>query len=86
MGSIELATAVSQTVGPAPRDLCARQHTLLLETYSKSENVEDQSARSLIMANGKRRHLLAADTKPERDVWAKVLNETIAEMRESMDT
>ncbi|XP_077283732.1 anillin, actin binding protein isoform X2 [Arctopsyche grandis] len=86
MGSIELSTATSEAVGPAPRDLCARPHTLLLETSSSFENVEGESARSLIIANGKRRHLLAADTKPERDAWAKAFNETLTELKDAMNT
>ncbi|CAG5055286.1 unnamed protein product [Parnassius apollo] len=85
IGDIDLSTVVSERVVKAPRDLCARPNTLLLET-SVPAGLASPDTGSLIYvrrADGQivRRHLLAADTPKDRDEWLECLNKALEYVR-----
>ncbi|KPJ19710.1 Actin-binding protein anillin [Papilio machaon] len=85
IGDIDLATVVSDRVIRAPRDLCARPNTLLLET-SVPVGLACPESGSLIYfrrPDGQivRRHLLAADTPKDRDDWLDCLNKALEYVR-----
>ncbi|CAH2057115.1 unnamed protein product, partial [Iphiclides podalirius] len=85
IGDIDLTTVVSERVVRAPRDLCARPNTLLLET-SVPAGMASTDGGSLIYAlrpDGQlvRRHLLAADTPRDRDEWLECLNRALEYVR-----
>ncbi|GBP54402.1 Anillin [Eumeta japonica] len=84
IGDIDLATVVSEKVLKAPRDLCARPNTILLECSIPAGIVPDTGSLVYVKKpNGKtvRRHLLAADTPADRDVWLQRLNEALEYVR-----
>lgn len=64
IGTIDLANCRGQVV-VAPRDICARLNTLMLE-------VKEDGERS--------RLLLSSDTKEEREMWKAQLNKSIVLM------
>jgi len=67
MGSIDLSACSSQKVTTAPRDICARLNTMLLECERPALETDQESL--IIVPNGATttvRHLLSADTKEER--------------------
>ncbi|VVC93430.1 unnamed protein product [Leptidea sinapis] len=81
IGDIDLTTVISDKVTRAPRDLCARPNTLLLETSVPAGLIVADSG-SLVYVRGpdgvvRRRHLLAADTPRDRDVWLEILNRAL---------
>lgn len=85
IGDIDLTTVISDKVVRAPRDLCARPNTLLLETTVPAGLVVTDSG-SLVYFQGpdgkvRRRHLLAADTPQDRDVWLAQLNTALEYIR-----
>ncbi|XP_041975436.1 anillin-like isoform X2 [Aricia agestis] len=85
IGDIDLSAVVSERVVAAPRDLCARPHTLLLETLAGEEGAEREGG-SLVLARGpdgrlRRRHLLAADGARDRDLWLTRLNDALEYVR-----
>ncbi|KPJ00810.1 Actin-binding protein anillin [Papilio xuthus] len=85
IGDIDLSTVVSDRVIRAPRDLCARPNTLLLET-SVPMGLACPESGSLIYfrrPDGQivRRHLLAADTPKDRDEWLDCLNKALEYVR-----
>ncbi|XP_072948162.1 anillin-like [Epargyreus clarus] len=84
IGDIDLTTVVSERVVKAPRDLCARPNTLLLESSVPAGLVSPDPA-SLVYVRGERgvlrRHLLAADTPQERDAWLQCLNAALEYVR-----
>ncbi|KAK0094820.1 hypothetical protein PV326_009930 [Microctonus aethiopoides] len=82
IGSLELQAVVTTNVGLVPREICARPHTLLLETVRPSLNGEPDSL--VVVRNGSEtriRHLLSADTKEERLEWSSKLNQTLSLIR-----
>ncbi|KAI5638348.1 cell division protein anillin domain-containing protein [Phthorimaea operculella] len=88
IGDIDLTTVVSEKVVRAPRDLCARPNTLLLESSVPAGLIIPDTG-SLVYtkkADGTvvRRHLLAADTPKDRDVWLDCLNRALEYVRCSM--
>lgn len=76
IGDIDLSRVTSSHVVRAPRDLCARPHTLLLEARAPAHLQPDAGSLVYVRRAGVvlRRHLLAADTAPERDLWLERLN------------
>ncbi|XP_068625198.1 anillin-like [Battus philenor] len=85
IGDIDLSTVVSERVVKAPRDLCARPNTILLET-SVPAGMACPDSGSLIYVrrpDGQivRRHLLAADTTQDRDEWLQCLNKALEYVR-----
>ncbi|XP_037947352.1 anillin-like [Teleopsis dalmanni] len=82
MGTIDLYTCTSQNVSVAPRDICARLNTLLLECQRPAKETDKQSL--IIVPNGRTttvRHLLSADTKEEREEWCAYFNKTLTLIR-----
>lgn len=85
IGDIDLSTVISERACKAPRDLCARPNTILLETMIPAGLIVPDSG-SLVYVRGAdgtlvRRHLLAADTPRDRDVWIDTLNKALEYVR-----
>uniref|UniRef100_A0A182WE51 PH domain-containing protein n=1 Tax=Anopheles minimus TaxID=112268 RepID=A0A182WE51_9DIPT len=79
IGSIDLQGCSTQRVGVAPRDICSRLNTLMLEFARPARDNDVESLK--IVRQGKttiERHLLSADSKEERDEWCAHLNKTLA--------
>ncbi|XP_040168540.1 anillin isoform X1 [Anopheles arabiensis] len=79
IGSIDLQGCSTQRVGVAPRDICSRLNTLLLEFPRPARDDDVESLK--IVRHGKttiERYLLSADSKEERDEWCAHLNKTLA--------
>ncbi|KAM7342232.1 anillin, actin binding protein isoform 2-T3 [Cochliomyia hominivorax] len=82
MGSIDLYTCSSQKVNIAPRDICARLNTMLLECQRPAKDTDHESL--IIVPNGRTttvRYLLSADTKEEREEWCAYFNKTLTLLR-----
>ncbi|KAL7735410.1 hypothetical protein ACLKA6_019529 [Drosophila palustris] len=82
MGSIDLNACSSQKVGTAPRDICARLNTMLLECERPALDTDQESL--IIVPNGRTttvRHLLSADTREEREEWSAYLNKALTLLR-----
>ncbi|KAM3961364.1 anillin, actin binding protein [Aphomia sociella] len=85
IGDIDLSTVVSDKVLKAPRDLCARPNTILLESSVPAGLIVPDSG-SLVYFKREdgsvvRRHLLAADTPKDRDIWLDCLNRALEYVR-----
>lgn len=85
IGDIDLTTVVSDKIVRAPRDLCARPNTILLESSVPAGLIVPDSGSLVYVkkADGTvvRRHLLAADTTKDRDVWLDCLNKALEYVR-----
>lgn len=82
MGTIDLYTCSSQKVNIAPRDICARLNTMLLECQRPAKDTDKESL--IIVPNGRTttvRYLLSADTKEEREEWCAYFNKTLTLLR-----
>ncbi|XP_017078605.1 anillin isoform X2 [Drosophila eugracilis] len=82
MGSVDLNACSSQKVTTAPRDICARLNTMLLECERPALDTDQESL--IIVPNGRTttvRHLLSADTKEEREEWCAYLNKALTLLR-----
>ncbi|XP_005179020.1 anillin [Musca domestica] len=82
MGSIDLYTCSSQKVNTAPRDICARLNTMLLECQRPARDTDQESL--VIVPNGRTttvRYLLSADTKEEREEWCAYFNKALTLLR-----
>lgn len=77
-GQIDLRMCKAQTVSTAPREICARLHTLMIE-LRRPARADDRD--SLILSrHGDEttlRHLLSCDTKEARDEWVAKLNKAL---------
>lgn len=85
IGDIDLTTVVSEKVIRAPRDLCARPNTILFESSVPAGLIIPESG-SLVYVHCpdgsvRRRHLLAADTPKDRDMWLDKLNSALEYVR-----
>ncbi|XP_052872956.1 anillin-like [Anopheles cruzii] len=80
IGSIDLqGCSTERRVTVAPRDICSRLNTLMLEFPRPAR--EDDVDSLKIVRRGKttiERYLLSADSKEERDEWCVHLNKTLA--------
>jgi len=79
---LDLRRCVTERVAPVPRDICARQNTLLLVTVRQGRPEDSDSL--VMQCRGsltRLRHLLSLDTREERQLWADQLNETLANLR-----
>ncbi|XP_023942640.2 anillin isoform X3 [Bicyclus anynana] len=85
IGDIDLTTVISDRVTKAPRDLCARPNTLLLESSVPAGLIVPDTGSLVYVkcADGtvRRRHLLAADTPKDRDEWLNKLNSALEYVR-----
>lgn len=85
IGDIDLSTVISEKVIKAPRDLCARPNTILLESSVPAGLIIPDTG-SLVYfkrpdGSVVRRHLLAADTQKDRDMWLDCLNKALEYVR-----
>ncbi|XP_049545216.1 anillin [Anopheles darlingi] len=80
IGSIDLqGCSTERRVTVAPRDVCSRLNTLMLEFPRPARDDDVESLK--IVRRGKttiERYLLSADSKEERDEWCAHLNKTLA--------
>uniref|UniRef100_A0AAG5DK41 PH domain-containing protein n=1 Tax=Anopheles atroparvus TaxID=41427 RepID=A0AAG5DK41_ANOAO len=79
IGSIDLQGCSTQRVSVAPRDICSRLNTLMLEFPRAAQDGDVESLK--IVRQGRttiERYLLSADSKEERDEWCAHLNKTLA--------
>ncbi|XP_039749843.1 anillin isoform X3 [Pararge aegeria] len=85
IGDIDLTTIISERVTKAPRDLCARPNTILLESSVPAGLIVPDTGSLVYVRSSdgsvKRRHLLAADTPKDRDVWLEKLNSALEYVR-----
>ena len=82
MGTIDLYTCTSQKITLAPRDICARLNTMLLECERPFKETDQESL--IVVPNGRTttiRHLLSADTKEEREEWCAYFNKSLTLLR-----
>ncbi|XP_055691647.1 anillin-like [Lutzomyia longipalpis] len=82
IGSIDLYACCSEKVAPAPRDVCQRMNTLLLELKRPSRDSDKESL--IIVKRGNNtivRYLLSTDTKEERDDWCNNFNKALSLLR-----
>jgi actin-binding protein anillin len=82
--SISLHDCISDTVTLAPRDICARMNTFMLENR-RSYQAGDKEAEHMHVDKKHGlttiRNLLVADTRDERLNWCKVLNTALENLR-----
>lgn len=82
IGSIDLSSCSSKIIQTAPRDICARLNTILVECSRPHEHSDTESL--VIVPRGNItivRSLLSADTKEERDEWCAYLNKSLTLLR-----
>ncbi|XP_036332653.1 anillin [Rhagoletis pomonella] len=82
IGSIDLYACRTQKVTVAPRDICARLNTMLLEFERPARENDEESL--IIIPNGRTtivRYLLSADTKEERELWCAYFNKVLLLLR-----
>ncbi|XP_058832234.1 anillin isoform X2 [Topomyia yanbarensis] len=78
IGSIDLQNCCTQQVAVAPRLVCSRLNTLLLEFRRPAQPNDVESL--VLEKHGNmviQRHLLSADSKEERDEWCAQLNKSL---------
>ncbi|XP_069964922.1 anillin isoform X3 [Bactrocera oleae] len=82
IGTIDLYACHTQKVTVAPRDICARLNTMLLEFERPARETDVESL--IIVPNGRNtivRYLLSADTKEERELWCAYFNKVLLLLR-----
>ncbi|CAD7014634.1 unnamed protein product [Ceratitis capitata] len=82
IGTIDLYACRTQKVAVAPRDICARLNTMLLEFERPAKETDEESL--IIVRNGRNtivRYLLSADTKEERELWCAYFNKVLLLLR-----
>ncbi|XP_029369717.1 anillin isoform X2 [Echeneis naucrates] len=82
IGRINLANCTSQRVEPANREFCARPNTFELITVRPQreddrETLVSQCQNTMCVT----KNWLSADTKDERNLWMKKLNQIVVDMR-----
>jgi len=83
IGRIDLARCVSEVVTIAPREVCSRMHTFMLET-DRAASRSDVESLVVVKSSKERttlRHLLSADSRVERVAWCDSLNKALANLR-----
>jgi len=83
VGWIDLAKCSTELVSLAPRDICSRAHTFMMET-EKPATREDKESLVVIKVSRektKRRHLLSADSRVERLTWCDMLTRALDNLR-----
>ncbi|XP_031622379.1 anillin-like [Contarinia nasturtii] len=82
IGSLDLSVCEQQQISTAPRDMCARLNTFMIE-LKRPRRADDKDS-MLLRTQGKYSyvsHLLSADDKKERDEWCEYFNKTLLLMR-----
>ncbi|XP_069032073.1 anillin [Embiotoca jacksoni] len=82
IGRINLANCTSKTVAPANREFCARPNTFELITVrpqreNDKETLVSQCKNTMCVT----KNWLSADTKDERNLWMKKLNQIVVDLR-----
>ncbi|XP_068560704.1 anillin isoform X2 [Cebidichthys violaceus] len=82
IGRINLANCTSNKVEPANREFCARPHTFELITVrpqreDDKETLVSQCQNTMCVT----KNWLSADTKDERNLWMKTLNQIVVDLR-----
>ncbi|XP_075969050.1 anillin [Anarhichas minor] len=82
IGRISLANCTSNKVEPANREFCARPHTFELITVrprreDDKETLVSQCQNTMCVT----KNWLSADTKDERNLWMKKLNQIVVDLR-----
>ncbi|XP_072226902.1 anillin [Leuresthes tenuis] len=82
IGRINLANCTSKTVEPANREFCARPNTFELVTVrpqreDDKETLVSQCKNTMCVT----KNWLSADTKDERNLWMKKLNQILVDLR-----
>jgi len=82
IGTIDLGGSITETVSIAPREICSRMHTFLLESRRPGRR-EDRESLVLIRQGSSTiiRHLLSADSREERLTWSSILNQALENLR-----
>ncbi|KAG5677348.1 hypothetical protein PVAND_007113 [Polypedilum vanderplanki] len=79
LGQLDLTSIHSERADVAPRAICARLHTILLESRRERRSDDNESLVCVPMEKHTIiRHLLAADTKEEREEWCEHLNKSLS--------
>ncbi|CAH1132178.1 unnamed protein product [Ceutorhynchus assimilis] len=80
--TIDLKNCITKQVGPVSREICARQHTFLLER-ERPAYPKDKDTLVMVRKGDKTiiRHLLSADTKEERIEWCQKLNAALGALK-----
>ncbi|CAH1780239.1 unnamed protein product [Owenia fusiformis] len=82
MGIIDLKRCITDSVGLIPRDICARPHTFELVSIRPQQRGERNSLISQTYNTmTTTRHQLSADTKEDRILWCKKVNEALENVR-----
>ena len=82
IGRIDLGACVTDTVSIAPREICSRMNTFMLEPSRTARQDDKESL--VIQRKGHitiLRHLLSADSREERLVWCDILNKALDNLR-----
>ncbi|CAH1388715.1 unnamed protein product [Nezara viridula] len=79
--TIDLAAVSTVEAALAPRDVCARPHTILLESQLRGSNLQESLVVKRRGDMTVHRHLLAADTHEERLAWCKQINKVLHLLR-----
>ncbi|CAM1302396.1 ANLN (predicted) [Pycnogonum litorale] len=82
IGYIDLRKCITDTVGVAPRDVCARLNTFLMVTMRpRSEDDEEDLITRKCNTVTTKKHLLSADSKEERVWWCEKINKALTNIR-----
>lgn len=82
LGSIQLNSCITNRVGPASREICARANTFLLVTTREPEPGDKETLTMSCRGDYTAiKHLITSDTKEEREIWCKQINKVLANIR-----
>ncbi|KAM9824829.1 anillin [Neosynchiropus ocellatus] len=82
IGRINLANCTSKVVEPAKREFCARPHTFeLITVRPKQEDDKETLVSQCESTTCVTKNWLSADTKDERNLWMKKLNQILVDLR-----
>lgn len=82
IGRIDLALCKQNSISVAPREMCARLNTLLIQLHRPATNNDRESL--VMFREGNeivRRYLLSCDTKEERTAWCEHLNKALQRVK-----
>jgi actin-binding protein anillin len=82
IGSIDLGGCITENVHIAPREICSRFNTCLLESRRPAKSSDRESL--VLVRQGTHtiiRHLLSADSREERVEWCAILNQALDNLR-----
>lgn len=78
IGSIDLSYCKQDVITVAPRDICARMNTLMVQLHRYATNMDRNTLVTFREGNELvHRYLLSCDTKEERNEWCESLNKAL---------